>query len=58
MVPSQNPVFLSSTNGRVVGVPVPGRASSVAALPQPTPPGLPVGSNQPVSSSHVSGTRR
>jgi cell division protein FtsL len=38
MVVSPNPVFLRSTDGRVVGVPAPGGWSSVRRAPQPAEP--------------------
>jgi hypothetical protein len=38
MVVSQNPVFIRSTDGRIVGVPAPGGWSTVARAPQPAEP--------------------
>jgi hypothetical protein len=38
MVVSQNPVFMRSTDGRVVGVPAPGGWSTVRRAPQPMEP--------------------
>jgi len=58
MVPSQNPVFLRSSDGHVVGVPAPGGWSGVAPATQPTPPPPPVGPVEPGTTSHVDGTRQ
>ncbi len=41
MVVSENPVFLRSTNGHVVGVPSLGGSSNVKRAPQPTEPSPP-----------------
>ena len=58
MVVSQNPVFLRSTNGHVVGIVSPGGPSKVTRAPEPTPPDPSSGSTQPEVTAVMSGVHR